>query len=206
VTAPTIDALAAELAQARREITDLRAEVDRYRHRASHDPLTGLLNRDGLAEKWMCEVDHLDAVALVDLDYFKEINDQYGHAAGDHVLVHVARDLVSRYRLVCRLGGDELVIVDHTRRLADLETEPLSWLVPTGATVLTVTGTVGLTQAVATRKLTLARADAAMYRAKAAGRGSVAWWSGALDSHARRVEQIRPRPRVRLRDTRAGDR
>jgi GGDEF domain-containing protein len=171
VTAPTIEALQVELAHARAEILDLRATADRLYHETTHDELTGLYNRKGLRLEWERDVDHLDAVALLDLDGFKQINDTHGHAAGDAVLVHAARDLTGRYRIAARLSGDELVIVDCRGRISDL-----------------------------------ARADAALYDAKQAQRGTARWFDRRRHPHLRRVEQLDPRPRVRLRDTRAGAR
>ncbi|MFI6228915.1 GGDEF domain-containing protein [Micromonospora echinospora] len=200
MTAPTIDvnALLAELAQVRRENADLRVERDQWRKQAIHDPLTGLLNRDGLAEVWQVDVDHRHSLGLVDLDRFKQINDRYGHGAGDGVLRHVADALDGRFQFVARLGGDELVIVDRTHRLGDLVHDPLLWRVPVAGRTLTVTGTVGLTQAVSSQAVTLGRADLAMYRAKASRRGLATWWSGAIDGQA----ELGVRPAVRLRDTR----
>lgn len=85
---------------------------------AFHDPLTRLPNRRYFHEKLEEEICiaekrcHRLAVALVDLDYFKETNDKYGHLAGDEVLLHVAniiRETVSHHGTAARLGGDEFV-------------------------------------------------------------------------------------------------
>jgi len=86
-------------------------------HQASHDPLTGLQNRrafersltDVITDK---EVHHF--LCFIDLDYFKTINDTCGHAAGDEILINVARILKEsiRYKdIVARLGGDEFAIL-----------------------------------------------------------------------------------------------
>jgi diguanylate cyclase (GGDEF)-like protein len=100
--------------------------VARDRHRAelawaaTHDPLTGLLNRRGLAQQRALAS---AAVAYVDLDGFKRLNDRLGHAAGDAVLVALARALggVRPTDRVARLGGDEFVIVmpAGTREIAE---------------------------------------------------------------------------------------
>ena len=99
------------------EIENLRT----YRTMAYRDPLTGLRNRRYLDERMSEEIDrarrHDDfvfSVLLVDLDEFKEINDQLGHAAGDEVLCWVAEFLEENVRdhdIVCRTGGDEFVVL-----------------------------------------------------------------------------------------------
>lgn len=94
--------------------------AERNRHLAGHDPLTGLVNRHGLNEvlaRYSGQA--IDPVALIciDLDRFKPVNDRYGHAAGDAVLVEVAarlRQATPDRALIARLGGDEfLVAVRH---------------------------------------------------------------------------------------------
>ena len=103
-----------------REITERRALEEQLRHRALHDELTGLPNRTLLRE-------HLDrllalqnrrkhglTLLLIDLDRFKEINDTFGHEAGDTLLIVVAERLRRALRdsdLVARLGGDEFAVV-----------------------------------------------------------------------------------------------
>ena len=87
---------------------------DRLRHEASHDALTGLLNR-GAYELMMDTVDtsHI-AMILVDVDYFKMVNDRYGHVVGDRVLKRVAEILKTSFRsvdIICRIGGDEFVVI-----------------------------------------------------------------------------------------------
>jgi len=87
---------------------------ERLRHEASHDALTGLFNR-GAYDLMMESVDtkHM-ALILIDVDYFKEVNDTYGHAAGDRVLKKVADLLRCNFRSVdvlCRIGGDEFAVI-----------------------------------------------------------------------------------------------
>lgn len=97
-------------------VAALTAEQD-SRDRARRDPLTGLLNRSGLAETLdaQCGASPGRLVLLyLDLDGFKPINDSFGHEAGDHILQAVARRLQAASRdgdIVSRLGGDEFVIV-----------------------------------------------------------------------------------------------
>ena len=87
---------------------------EKLSHEASHDALTGLLNR-GAYELLIQDVDrdHM-ALLIIDVDHFKQINDTYGHAVGDRVLIRVAEVLRHSFRsvdIICRLGGDEFVVV-----------------------------------------------------------------------------------------------
>ncbi len=95
------------------------------KHQAGHDPLTGLLNRgsyDKLVELY--EQDGMQfARILVDVDTFKQVNDTYGHEAGDQILKRVAQLLTTTFRsidYVCRIGGDEfaVIMVEMTSDLA----------------------------------------------------------------------------------------
>ncbi len=87
---------------------------ERLAHEASHDPLTGLFNR-GAYDLWMegTDTEHI-ALILIDVDYFKTVNDKYGHGVGDKVLKRVAEILKNSFRsvdIVCRIGGDEFAVV-----------------------------------------------------------------------------------------------
>ena len=96
---------------------DARSEAAKQAYEASHDPLTGLANRtllNSVINEAMNEAEGTTALLLLDLDHFKEINDTLGHAAGDLVLVEVARRLRRAVRgsdLVARLGGDEFAVL-----------------------------------------------------------------------------------------------
>ncbi|MBE6029552.1 MAG: EAL domain-containing protein [Clostridiales bacterium] len=87
---------------------------EKLKHEASHDALTGLFNRgayDLLMES--ADTEHM-ALILIDVDYFKQVNDKYGHAVGDKVLKRVADILRSNFRsvdILCRIGGDEFAVV-----------------------------------------------------------------------------------------------
>jgi diguanylate cyclase (GGDEF)-like protein len=109
----------------------LMGRVERARHRSEQvsrtDPLTGLLNRRGLSDsatEWLAQArgHHRKLVVmLADIDNFKTVNDRYGHAEGDRVLVKVADLLLSSTRdhdMVARYGGDEFVLL-----LTDTEDE-----------------------------------------------------------------------------------
>lgn len=159
-----------------------------YAHQALHDPLTGLLNRNGLEQAFRAcanpqgRSQHEMGLLYLDLDGFKRINDEMGHEAGDEVLRMAARHLRAALRAtdpICRLGGDEFVVLlplaadrqtlelvahklnqaVHDARLACDLALPLS--VSTGACL--VQADVPLAQAVR-------RADQLMYAAKRRGK------------------------------------
>lgn len=102
------------------EVRRVEAATSELTRLARHDTLTGLLNRASLIGEIETAIAAADpatdrlAVMLIDLDRFKPINDMYGHAAGDAVLIEVARRLRASLRpgdVVARLGGDEFVVV-----------------------------------------------------------------------------------------------
>lgn len=158
-------------------------------YRSMHDALTGLLNRRGLTH-WIDsssgEKSSNRAVMFLDLDNFKAINDKYGHAIGDELLIHVASELTRNTRptdTVARIGGDEFVIVTAetdlvvgdkvlAQRVFDALNKPfalsngVSWA---GAASIGVAGWLAGTDFT----LALEYADAMMYNAKKAGGGVV---------------------------------
>lgn len=102
------------------DITDRYAEEEAALHEARHDVLTGLGNRTLLMEQLERDLALADrhqgsvAVLYLDLDGFKEVNDRYGHAVGDHVLQVMARRLQAVLRagdVLCRHGGDEFIVL-----------------------------------------------------------------------------------------------
>lgn len=108
------------------EIDRLRAELDQVRQEAIRDPLTGLANRRSFDEQLAVSLDQvlqeLKSICLlmIDIDHFKEMNDQHGHRIGDKVLQYVAGVLKENFKgrdLVARYGGDEFaVIVENAPR------------------------------------------------------------------------------------------
>jgi diguanylate cyclase (GGDEF)-like protein len=169
---------------------ELYAKNEELSHLAMHDPLTGLPNRalamdraTQLLAKIARQPDVRAAALFIDLDGFKEVNDQLGHAAGDHVLRTVAARLQSSVReqdTVARLGGDEFVVfvesptdVAATRvlgtRLCTVLREPIE--LADGHLVETVTASIGIAEGrYVTPDALLRDADIALYTAKGGGK------------------------------------
>lgn len=166
---------------------------------AHHDPLTGLCNRANFEEEVEKSVARHArsgspfAVVFVDLDHFKTINDEHGHAAGDAALIEAARRLTAGTRrsdTVARVGGDEFVLllddIGDSARLpvllerirASLE-KPLVGLAAVACQLSASMG-VAVFPADGADPSTLVRnADAAMYAAKRAGRNCIVWHTEA---------------------------
>jgi diguanylate cyclase (GGDEF)-like protein len=167
--------------------------IRRDLHRmATTDELTSLANRRSIAESAHAALSHAKsfagqfAVALIDVDYFKQINDRCGHAAGDVVLANIAKVLAKNCRgkqLVGRQGGEEFVALFHDATLqeARVAAERLRSAVEqtrheidgkTVATTISV-GVAALQPSDKTFDDLLRRADRALYAAKSAGRNCV---------------------------------
>ena len=168
--------------------------TDDLRAMAVRDPLTGALNRRGLADALDAHFRSRPAVKayllIVDIDHFKNINDTYGHKAGDIVLRGVA-ELIQRTArqgdLACRLGGEEFVVIAldtdgaGAMQLAErvreaIERSEFPGAVPHGPIRCTVT--VGLSGSFASTDAldaSMQQADAALYRGKTSGRNRVEW-------------------------------
>ncbi len=169
-----------------RDITDVVRAEEQLAHAALHDPLTGLPNRTLLARRLQQAVDaahrgETPAPVLVylDLDGFKRVNDDAGHAAGDAVLREVARRLLEAVGpdgTVARLGGDEFVVLlppvddalERALEVADALQVPVQ-VAGTGHLVRASGGVVVAEDGLDVEQL-LADADTAMYRAKALGK------------------------------------
>jgi diguanylate cyclase (GGDEF)-like protein/PAS domain S-box-containing protein len=182
-----------------RDITTQVTLQNQLRFQAQHDKLTGLPNRFTLEQhlpKGLARTQHsgkVVAVGMIDLDDFKQVNDKFGHEAGDLLLQELARRLAVQLResdLLARLGGDEFVVLieglDEQHTLAQLQTvlERLHRAVETpfslgnGAEV-----SIGMSMGVALfptdgveGDTLLRRADAAMYQAKAHKHSRARWW------------------------------
>ena len=179
-----VDALSEQLTRLETEAEVLRTEIRNKTDLAIKDQLTGVYNRNGFDERaaelfarWERSAAKL-SIVFVDCNKFKHINDTYGHAAGDLVLVKVADILQSRARVtdvVCRFGGDEFVIllpdtdVDGAEAYA---TSAFNEVLDAGfndnGKPLDVSISLGITAINEgdTLESALARADEAMYEAK----------------------------------------
>lgn len=173
----------------------LNGVVRRFRSRietlATLDSLTGLPNRRGfdlLAAQALSEAQRETkplAALLLDLDHFKQLNDEHGHLAGDVVLAGFARDLQASLRqadIICRWGGEEFIVLlkDTDSARAQMIAEKTRLHVEEqryayNGKSLQVTVSIGLTALLADDTLhsLLARADHALYRAKQSGRNRV---------------------------------
>jgi diguanylate cyclase (GGDEF)-like protein len=175
----------------RRQKIDLSNALDRIQDLATRDELTGLVNRRQMQEVMQLEHQrcmrsgHAFCIAVIDLDHFKQINDSYGHPVGDEVLRAFAREALAAIRIsdvMARWGGEEfLLLMSDTRgTLARLGIERLrerceAMRPRVGNLTLAVTLSAGVTEHRAGESLadTIARADQALYAAKAAGRNRV---------------------------------
>jgi diguanylate cyclase (GGDEF)-like protein len=187
---------AEELARARTAFETLESTIADNRRLlalATTDPLTRVLNRRALADRLAIEMDRARryaselAVLLIDLDYFKRINDTAGHLAGDEVLRQLAariQEAVRTVDIVARYGGEEFVVIlpetspNGAMTFADrlrMGIETREFAVGEGVIRLTVSIGVSTFPAanVASADDLFARADAAMYRAKQDGRNQV---------------------------------
>jgi len=167
-----------------------RRELSRFRYQAGHDALTGLANRAALLAELEAaqrnrrrRPERNFALLFVDLDRFKEVNDNLGHLAGDAVLKGVAKRLRQATRgddLVARIGGDEMVVLQKHVTGAGSATTLASRIIDSIGKPIEVAGTrielgasIGIAMAgeQETPEELLSRADRAMYRAKETRRG-----------------------------------
>ncbi|MGF0337626.1 GGDEF domain-containing protein [Ectopseudomonas toyotomiensis] len=172
----------------------LRRLTDELRTLAAHDPLTRLLNRRGLMDALELYFRSRKAAAayllIVDIDHFKRINDTHGHNVGDLVLSRVAEVLKATVRqgdLICRLGGEEFVVIalDTDRagvlQLAERTRAAIEQSEVLGTErdqAIRCTATIGVSDEFTSVQLFdefLQQADAALYRGKAAGRNRTEW-------------------------------
>ena len=181
--------------------SELRRRADENEWQAKHDALTGLPNRTLFAEQLRTILDHRDsaplAIALIDLDRFKEVNDTLGHHHGDLLLVEVGRRLQTALRptdAVARLGGDEFALVltdigdsDGARKVVERIVQAIEHPVEIEGLRIDVGASAGVAMSPehgGELALLLQRADIAMYVAKRAGT-SCALYDPSHDHHSR---------------------
>jgi diguanylate cyclase (GGDEF)-like protein/PAS domain S-box-containing protein len=173
------------------DVTDRKAAEDALTHAAAHDGLTGLPNRTIVLDRLSVALARRDrvpgqtAVFFVDIDRFKRLNDKFGHAAGDQVLVEVARRLEAGVRpgdTVARFGGDEFVMVcenlnaEGIAAMAPRLMSMVAHAISVDGEKVTPTASIGIAvsdadgRAGETASSLVSNADAAMYKAKKRGR------------------------------------
>ncbi len=163
---------------------------EKLRNQALRDPLTGLYNRRFMEDTLnrfvrLAEREQRNlSVIMIDLDHFKRINDEHGHAMGDAVLRETASTIISSLRetdVACRYGGEELVVIlpdcelDKAAEKAELLRMRIESLSAThNAAVSASLGVASIPHTSHATADLLAAADAALYRAKQSGRNCVA--------------------------------
>ncbi len=172
------------------DTTSMRKAVDELEFRAGHDALTGLHNRHALAQRTEALSSSARgrdrfAALYVDVDHLKEINDKFGHAAGDTVLGAIARRIETVCRtddFVCRLGGDEFAVLlgdlhddEQATRVAHAILERVAAPIVIDDAHVNVGASIGVALSERGEHATavLGHADQALYQAKHAGRGQV---------------------------------
>ncbi|KJZ48326.1 GGDEF domain-containing protein [Pseudomonas fluorescens] len=190
--AARLHGLAERVAHMEQEALGYREHLEEQRQKALIDPLTGLPNRAAWSERLDHEINQWQQhgntllLAMLDLDHFKRINDNYGHLAGDKVLKIIASVLHKRLRgtdFIARFGGEEFVLLMPDtapiagaklleKLRASIEACPFHFK----GEPVTITISMGLTafKPGEHSDLVLKRADQALYRAKHAGRNQVA--------------------------------
>jgi len=170
------------------DITERKAAEERIKHLAQHDALTGLPNRNLLKDRVEMALAGANrnrekiAVLLLDLDNFKTVNDTYGHHIGDALLIEVGQRIQDLFRAsdtVCRMGGDEFVVVINEVANAEDATRAAEKILATIVPETTIDGhAMGISPSIGIALYPdhgddldqlLRNADMAMYQAKRAG-------------------------------------
>jgi diguanylate cyclase (GGDEF)-like protein/PAS domain S-box-containing protein len=194
-----------------RDISARREAEERARFLASHDPLTGLANRNAFEAAAQRLIDAAAAtsgyVALmyIDLDRFKNVNDWIGHACGNELLTQVAQRflmVLGSGDTLARQGGDEFLVLlgeakrtEDTERVAQRLLESLAVPFDVNGLLVHIAASIGISEFPSHARLLpdlLAAADTAMYQAKAAGRNRARFYAadmGARAQHGTRLEQ-----------------
>ncbi|WP_111641507.1 GGDEF domain-containing protein [Marinimicrobium alkaliphilum] len=180
--------LAEQIQHMEREAESSRKTLQEQRHKALHDPLTTLPNREAYDERLALELQrwqrygHPLTLVVCDVDHFKSINDQHGHLAGDRILKVIARELRKRLRevdFIARYGGEEFVILmpetdaeQAWHVMEDIRETLASAKFRFQGEQLQITLSAGLAPIAPadTAESLFERADSAMYRAKSGGR------------------------------------
>jgi diguanylate cyclase len=178
-------------------VKQVQRQAGRLEDLAMHDELTGLANRRGFERQLTTAlVAGSPHVLLLDLNGFKAVNDRFGHAVGDELLVVIAHRIAGTLphdAMVARMGGDEFAVLlpagsqDRCDELADRLHTTIRFPVHAGGQDLLVGASIGITGSddrCVDQDEMLRRADVAMYAAKAAGGRRHRWYASELDSRA----------------------
>ena len=191
------------------DVTEAREAEEQIRHLARHDALTGLPNRLLFGEELgrclarLSQSQEPFALLCLDLDHMKEVNDSWGHAGGDAMLVEVAARVKGQLRPgdICgRIGGDEFAILlagaatrEAISPLAEKIVQSLAMPFSFNGGSLTLGGSIGIAMAPADgmeADTLLKSADMAMYRTKRSGRGAFHFFEADMDARARARRQM----------------
>ena len=187
-----------------RDISSKKIAAKRIEHLATHDPLTGLPNRNMFSELLQQQInnarrypDQAFAILFIDLDRFKTVNDNFGHHMGDALLRDIGERISRPLRssdIVARLGGDEFVVLLHkikdrhrARKVAGWILERLSTPIYLKQHEFLISASIGVSifgEDAHDEETLMKHADTAMYAAKEAGRNNVCCYSSDLHHHA----------------------
>lgn len=191
-----------------RDLRDRKQAEERIHFLAHHDPLTGLANRASFDRRLDLEIEshrktqQRFAMLCLDLDRFKEVNDIFGHSAGDHLLQKAAERLSSALddgQMIARLGGDEFAVIMpglrnpvQACRLAERLLQALEGR-QDGSPFDLVSVSIGIAvypDDAPSRATLLSNADAALYRAKKEGRGIYRFFESTMSDEVRERRMI----------------
>jgi len=191
-----------------RDVSDRKRDEARIRHLAHHDALTDLPNRFLLQERLTQAQDAIVrsrailALLYLDLDHFKPVNDLLGHAAGDALLIQVAKRLRAELRptdTLARVGGDEFVIVatleqpENVATLAGRLVETLAQPFDLDGHQVEIGTSIGIAiypQDGDSQQALMHAADTALYRAKQEERGTFRFFEPAMDEHLQARQKL----------------
>ena len=177
-----------KVAEAERSIASMKSELEQVKAMLHQDPLTSTLNRRGIDEAFLQDASRCDrrgsrlAVAMVDLDDFKALNDTHGHPVGDRALAHVCTLIRKTLRptdRIGRLGGEEFLVLlpdtgpeEAAAVLARIQRELAALPLREGNEAIAITFSCGIAERRPSEAFDalVARADTALYRAKRAGK------------------------------------
>ncbi|HEX7812388.1 MAG TPA: EAL domain-containing protein, partial [Burkholderiales bacterium] len=187
-----------------RDITERKLYESKLKHQANHDSLTGLVNRTLFSDRLRHAVASSKrygrpiALAFIDLDRFKLVNDSFGHDAGDTVLKEVSARLLRTVRdidTVARLSGDEFVVLFEDLETPDIVTQMMERVLPAlsqpfalGGEEIVLTCSAGISIYPADGEdgdAVLRNADSAMYRTKEKGGNAFEYYTSDMNSRSK---------------------